>query len=459
MMFMADILASRVQSDAGIWDQVVTFFSFQHVTLVYGAIGAMLLGICCGLLGCFIVLRKMSLLGDSIGHAVLPGICVAFIVMQTKHAAAIFVGAIVAGVLAAWAISSIVKYSRIKADTAIGLVLSGFFGFGIVLLTRIQRMAFGDQSGLDKYMFGDAAALGVNDLKLMAVVTVVVLIIIITFFRYFLTTSFDEAFASSVGMPTRLIQTVLMTLLALAIVVSLQAVGVVLVSAMLIIPAATAYLLTDRLWRMLGLSALLGVGSGLLGLFLSFILHRIPTGPCMVLAASFFFVLAYAFSPKQGVVFKAVRQFRRRRRVQGENLLKTVYGLLDGGETGREFLYRDLAELRNESVGFVRRVAKSLAGLDMAQLTVGGMKLTPSGIDRAAQVIRNHRLWELYLTQEADIADDHVHRDAEDIEHVLGEEMVARLEKMLNYPDRDPHGRLIPQRSGASSAERGAGDG
>ena len=119
----------------------------------------------------------------------------------------------------------------------------------------------------------------------------------------------------------------------------------------------------------------------------------------------------------------------------------------------------DLAELRNESVGFVRRVAKSLVGLDMAQVTVGGMKLTPSGIDRAAQVIRNHRLWELYLTQEADIADDHVHRDAEDIEHVLGEEMVARLDKMLDYPARDPHGRLIPQRVGAWSAEGGAGDG
>jgi len=451
----ADILAARVESDAGFFEQVVTFFSFEHASLIYGAVGSIMLGVCCGLLGCFIVLRKMSLMGDSIGHAVLPGICVAFIVMQTKYAPAIFAGAIVAGVLATWVISSIVKYSRIKADTAIGLVLSGFFGLGIVLLTRIQRMAFGDQSGLDKYMFGDAAALGTGDLRLMAWVTAIVLVIIVMFFRYFLAASFDESFASSIGMPTRLIQITLMTLLALAIVVSLQAVGVVLVSAMLIVPAATAYLLTDRLKWMLVLSALLAVGAGLLGLFLSFVLHRIPTGPCMVLAASFFFVLAYFVSPKQGVVLRAVRQVKRRRRVRGENLLKTAFNLLDGGAAQRELTFDALTEARSENVNFVRRSAKLLVAAKMAELGEHGMALTSAGLQRAQQIVRNHRLWELYLTSEADIAADHVHRDAEDIEHVLGEEIVARLEKMLEHPRHDPHGKVIP--SPAGNADRGGG--
>jgi len=459
MIRSMDILAARVQSDTTFWDQVVTFFSFEHITIVYGAIGAALLGICCGLLGCFIVLRKMSLMGDSIGHSVLPGICVAFIIMQTKSAVAIFAGAIVAGIVATWVISSITKYSRIKADTAIGLVLSGFFGLGIVLLTRIQRMAFGDQSGLDSYMFGDAAAIGIGDLKLMTIVTILVVIIIISFFRYFLATSFDENFASSIGMPTALIQTTLMTLLALAIVISLQAVGVVLVSAMLVIPAATAYLLTDRLEYMLGLSALFGVGAGLLGLFLSFILNRIPTGPCMILAASAFFTLAYLFSPKQGVALRAVRLVKKRCRIQRENLLKTAYNLLNGRRYDHPLTFTELAEARNETVTFVKRIAKLLARVGMATLDDNSLTLTPSGYKRAGQILRNHRLWELYLSEQANIAADHVHRDAEEIEHVLGEEIVARLDKMLDHPQLDPHGHPIPVISGSASAGKEADHG
>lgn len=449
MMRIPDILAARVISDTTFWEQVGTFLSFRHLSLVYGVAGAVLLGICCGLLGSFIVLRRMSLLGDSIGHAVLPGICLAFVITQEKNALAIFAGAIAAGVVATWVISAITRFSRIKSDTAIGLVLSGFFGLGIVLLTRIQRMSFGEQSGLDRYMFGDAAALSPEDLRLMGLVTVVVVLAITLFFRYFLVTSFDEHFAAALGMPVRLIQVALMTLLALAIVIALQAVGVVLVSAMLITPAATAYLLTDRLGRMLALSALFGVLSGFVGMFLSFVLNRIPTGPCMVLAASTWFALAYLFSPKQGVALRTMRQWRRRRRIEGENLLKTAYLLLEGKAPTQPLPIETFAEVRSESPAHVRRVAKALAGADMARLGDRELTLTPSGYERARQVVRNHRLWELYLANEASIAADHVHRDAEEIEHVLGEDIVARLEEMLEHPEHDPHGHPIPRTSGS----------
>lgn len=447
------ILASRATSDATLLEQVATFFSFQHVTLVYGAIGAVLLGVCCGLLGCFIVLRKMSLIGDSIGHAVLPGICVAFVIMRTKSVGAIFLGAVVAGVLATWVIATVPRYSRIKTDTVIGLVLSSFFGLGVVLLTRIQRMSFGDQSGLDKYLFGDAAALGRGDLYLMAIVTAVVVSAIILLFRHFQVTSFDADFASALGMPARAIQLVLMTLLALAIVVALQAVGVVLVSAMLVTPAATAYLLTDRVSRMLVLSAVIGVAAGLGGLFLSFVLNRMPTGPCMVLAASTMFGLAFCFAPRQGVLFRAIRRARQRRRVERENLLKTAYGLLEHDRVDRVVSYLELAAQRSESVPQVQRLARNLAAVDMARPSRGGITLTPRGMERAAQIVRNHRLWELFLTREASIAADHVHRDAEEIEHVLGEEIVAQLEAMLDHPERDPHGSVIPKPA-ASLSER-----
>jgi len=438
------VLASRVSADASLVDQIVTFFSFGHLTLVYGVIGVVLMGISCGVLGSFVMLRGMSLLGDSIGHAVLPGVCLAFVVMQTKNVVAIFVGAVLAGVLAALAIFGITRYSRIKADAAIGLILSGFFGVGVVFLTRIQRMSFGDQSGLDKYMFGDAAALGRSDLQLMAVVTAAVLVVLAAFFRHFQVTTFDEEFAASIGIPARGVHAALMTMLALAIVVALQAVGVVLVSAMLITPAATAYLLTNRLQWTLAVSAAVGVFSGLAGLFLSFVFDRIPTGPCIVLAASTCFALAYLFSPKMGLVPGLITRIRNSRRIQRENLLKAAYGLLNCGPPDREIALADLARARAYESSFVRRVARSLRRVGMATVTDNGMVLSPAGYRRAAQVVRNHRLWELFLTREASLAEDHVHRDAEEIEHVLGEEIVAQLERDLDNPTLDPHGRRIP---------------
>ncbi|MCH9002079.1 MAG: metal ABC transporter permease [Planctomycetes bacterium] len=439
------ILADRISSDTTLLDQLATFFAFEHLTLIYGAIGAVLLGTSCGLLGCFVVLRKMSLLGDSIGHAVLPGICVAFLITQTKSTPTIFLGAVVAGVLATLFISGVTRFSRIKPDTAIGLALSGFFGLGIVLLTRIQRMSFGDQSGLDKYMFGDAAAIGIDDLRLMAAVTVAAILTMILFYRQFLVTAFDETFAATIGIPIRFVQLVLMTLLALAIVTALQAVGVVLVSAMLITPAATAYLLTDRLPWMLVLAAVIGSLSGFCGLFISFMLNGIPTGPCMVLTAAALFTLAFLFSPTHGALIRALGRVRRRRRVQRENLLKTVFALLDNGDSSKALSLSTIAEERGESIAYIGRIAKSLASVGLGTLNPEGLVLTPAGSERAAQVVRNHRLWELYLTQEASVAPDHVHRDAEEIEHVLGEELVRKLQEMLDHPDHDPHGRRIPQ--------------
>ena len=445
------ILAARVQGSSSIWEQLGTFFSFEHVSVIYAVIGAGLLGTCCGLLGAFIVLRRMSLLGDSIGHAVLPGICVAFILMKTKDTAAIFAGAIAAGLIASLSITALTRYSRIKADTAIGLVLSTFFGLGIVLLTRIQRMSFGDQSGLDRYLFGDAAALSRDDLLTMAAVTIAAVAVITIFFRFLLATSFDDLFAASIGMPVRTVQVILMTLLALTIVTAIQAVGVVLVSAMLIIPPSTAYLLTDRLGRMLALSALFGVLSGLVGVVISFLLNRIPTGPCMVLAASAWFTLAYLLSPKQGVILRGVRLYQRRRRVRQENLLKTVWEARGEAGAAQPIGMASLAEIHDEPASHVQRTARMLARSGWARLSGDSLSLTDAGRERARQVVRNHRLWELYLAQQANIAADHVHRDAEDIEHVLGEDIAAKLEAMLE-PEELVHGHPgYPRLAGPAS--------
>jgi manganese/zinc/iron transport system permease protein len=236
-----------------------------------------------------------------------------------------------------------------------------------------------------------------------------------------------------------------MLLLAFAIVSSLQAVGVVLVSAMLVIPAAAAYLLADRLGAMLLLSAIFGLCSGAIGAFFSFVGRNLPTGPFMVLAAAAVFVAALFLGPRHGILTRWWRQRSRSARIQRENTLKTIYHVLEDDEFRREMVsISELAERRRETLEDAVRQLATVRRCDFVTISGDAVSFTPQGWQRACEIVRNHRLWELYLTIAAHIPADHVHEDAEIIEHVLGEETVLKLEKRLNYARRDPHGKLIP---------------
>ncbi len=434
-------------SDNSIGEQAVRFFTFRDPTVRYALIGSILLGITCGLLGSFIVVRKMALVGDALSHAVLPGVALGFLWNTSKDPLAIFLGATVAGLAGAFAVGLIKQTTRLKEDTALGMVLATFFAVGICLMTMIQRLPTGNKSGLDKFLFGQAAAIGPDDLRLMAIVAGFVVLVIFLFYKEFLVTSFDEDFARVTGLPTRLVHYGLMLLLAFAVVIALQAVGVVLVSAMLITPAAAAYLLTDRMNRMLLLAAVFGMLAGVAGSFFSFLGPSLPTGPFMVLGATTVFAGAFLFAPRHGVVTRCWRQRSRAQRVQRENTLKSVYHVLEGREfKGEGVSLLELAERRRETVEAARAQGEKLRRHGLATLHEEGnmIFLTPSGWQQACAIVRNHRLWELYLTNAAQIAADHVHDDAEKIEHVLGEEVVRELERRLNYATKDPHGRPIP---------------
>src|SRR5688572_24366418 len=252
-------------------EQALDFFTFREPAVRFALLGSMLLGITCGLLGSFIVVRKMALVGDALSHAVLPGVAVGFLWNMSKDPVAIFIGATIAGLLGTVVVRLITETTHLKEDTALGLVLATFFAVGICLLTMIQRLPTGNKSGIDKFLFGQAAAMSAGDIKLMAVVTGLSIVAILVFYKEFLVTSFDSGFALSTGFPAQLIHYGLMLLLSFAIVIALQAVGVVLVSAMLITPAAAAYLLTDRMSRMLWLAALFGLLAGAVGSFMSFL--------------------------------------------------------------------------------------------------------------------------------------------------------------------------------------------
>jgi manganese/zinc/iron transport system permease protein len=434
-------------TDTKLLEQAMRFFTFQDPAVRYALIGSMLLGITCGLLGSFIVVRKMALVGDALSHAVLPGVAIGFLWNMSKDPLAIFIGATIAGLLGTVVVRLITQTTHLKDDTALGLVLATFFGVGICLLTMIQRLPTGNKSGINNFLFGQAAAMGPGDIKLMAVVTVLSIVVITVFYKEFLVTSFDSAFASAAGFPAHLIHYGLMLLLAFAIVIALQAVGVVLVSAMLITPAAAAYLLTDRMSRMLCLAAIFGLMAGALGAFLSFLGPKFPTGPFMVLGATAVFTAAFLFGPKHGVVNRWLRQRSRAARIQRENTLKSIFHVLETRQAkGEGVSLRELAERRRETVEEAARQAAELRQHDLATLHEEGnlIFLTPAGWQLACAIVRNHRLWELYLTNAASIAADHVHEDAEKIEHVLGDEVVRELERRLEYATMDPHGRPIP---------------
>lgn len=431
-----------------IFEQALRFFTFSDPSLRYALVGAILLGISCGVLGSFIVVRKMALMGDTLSHAVLPGVAAGFLWSETKDPVAILVGATVVGLLATVLVSLIRQTTKIKEDAALGLVLASFFGVGICMLTRIQKLPNGNQSGIDKFMFGQAAALTQQDVTLMFATTVLTIILIVLFYKGLLAMSFDPAFAVSIGLPVKAIHYMLMALLAFAIVVSLQAVGVVLVSAMLITPAASAYLLTDRMKHMLVLSAIFGMLAGAIGAFLSFLGNNLPTGPFMVIGASVVFVLAYFFAPKHGVLTRWYRHLRRRQRVRMENMLKAMHRVMEDRDFhGEGVSVKELATLRRETLEDITRTVQEMVRNKYVTLGEAGnmVYFTPESFNHACRIVRNHRLWELYLTNEVDYQADHVHEDAEKIEHVLGEEIVRKLERALDYPKTDPHGKKIPE--------------
>jgi manganese/zinc/iron transport system permease protein len=355
-----------------------------------------------------------------------------------------------------------------------GVVFTGFYGLGIVLLkyiqnlqgrenflTRLLRFLFGwagyepravstGQSGLDKFLFGQIVSISETDVAYMAAIAAVAVGAVVVFWRKLAVSSFDADFAFSLGLPVRAIHYLLTALLTVAIVISIQAVGVVLVAAMLVTPAATAYLLTDRLHRMAVLSACFGAAAGVLGAFFSLFGEDLPTGAFMVLAAGMLFAGAFLLSPRHGLLPRLMRLWERRRTTQAENLLRTLYILMEkrgtvGPASDRRFGVHDVAAVRHESSGQVRRLWRLAARRGWVERgSVDPIILTDEGFEEARRVVRNHRLWELFLTQEAHLASDHVHADAEYIEHVLPRDVLRRLEQMLESPKLDPHGQPIP---------------
>ncbi|MFD2999290.1 iron chelate uptake ABC transporter family permease subunit [Pontibacter toksunensis] len=421
------------------------FFSFADANVRYVTIGSVLLASSSAVVGCFTYLRKRALVGDAVAHAVLPGVCLAFMLSGTKNPFVLLIGAFITGWLSLICIDFITSRSRIKEDTAIGLVLSVFFGIGILLLTAIQHSGNAAQSGLDKFLFGKAASLVGEDLIAFSVVAVVLLISTILFYKELTLLCFDQAFARTIGFPVRALELLLTTLTVFAVVVGIQAVGVVLMAAMLITPAAAARFWTDRLPVMLLLAALMGAFSGVAGAFVSYTAPAMPTGPWIVLIISMIAILSFALAPGKGWVARIIRQRRNRALVLEENLLKLLYHL---GEKKQAYAVAHTLQELLEHRAIPEKQAKAglhkLRNQGYVTKSAAGWQLTTQGQRRGQRVVRLHRLWELYLTQYLHLATDHVHEDAETIEHIITPELEQKLMEELSFPVLDPHSARIP---------------
>ncbi|MEM8862165.1 MAG: metal ABC transporter permease [Chloroflexota bacterium] len=373
--------------------EIIEFITsiFTSYTLRNVALGAAIMGSVSGALGAFAMLRKQSLMGDAMSHAALPGIAIIFILTQLKTTLALFLGAFVSAWLGALLVMVVVRYTRIKADSGLGLVLAVFFGFGLALLSWIQRNMGANQAGLDKYLFGRAATLIQEDVITVAIFGAVAIIMVIIFWKEFKLLCFDPDFAATQGFPVRFLDVLLTSLIVLAIVLGLQMVGVVLMAALIVAPAAAARQWTDNMGKMVILSALIGGLSGSLGAIISATARGLSTGPVIVLTASAFAVFSLLLAPNRGLVWEWIRRRRNNRRLAAVRVLEVLHDLSEN-HTNPEHPHPTAtlqATLPSYTVPATLQRLES-EGL-VVQPTAGHWAITQAGVQRTHQLFNDEQ--------------------------------------------------------------------
>jgi manganese/zinc/iron transport system permease protein len=407
-------------------------------------VGAMLLGCAAGMVGSFTLLRKRALMGDALSHATLPGICLAFILatvvgLDGKSLPLLLLGATISGLLGVGAILTMRALTRLKEDTALGAVLSVFFGAGIALLGVIQQMREGHAAGLEAFIYGKTASMGQRDALLIAAAALVCIGVCLLLLKELKLLCFDQAFAGASGFPVLLLDLALMSLVVIVTIVGLQAVGLILMIALLVIPAAAARFWTERLWKMALISGGLGAVGGMLGAGLSALFANLPSGATIVLVCAVFFLVSMVSGSARGVLPRWLRKLRLNRTVHRQHLLRAIYELVEVSSDRAAnqpvprspVLIADLLSKRSWSRNRLEREIRRAQRTGTVEHIGDHVRLTEHGYQEAQRLTRQHRLWELYLIRYADIAPSRVDQDADAIEHVLAPEVVAELESLL----------------------------
>lgn len=362
---------------------------FTDYTLRTVALGAALLGIAAGALGCFALLRRQSLLGDAISHAALPGIALAFLLTGSKSSLVLILGAGAVGWFGSVLIAALTRRTPITYDTSLGILLSVFFGVGLVMLTFIQRMPDANQAGLDSFLFGQAAALMQRDIYVILAIGAIILLLTVAFWKEFKLISFDPDVAETLGLPVRALEHLLTGLFVAAIVIGLQTVGVVLMSALIVAPAAAARQWTNRLGVMVFLAAFFGAVSGISGAVSSSLAPNLPTGPVIVVVVSVIVGASLLFAPNRGFVFRKIREWKSGRSLRVDAVLVDLYTLASQHSSADYPHSEQVLNVMSSMSGTARRTLRLLKTLELARpIDDQRWALTPAGEERARRVIQ-----------------------------------------------------------------------
>ncbi len=407
---------------------------WTHTYFVKAALGGSVVAIACAVLGCYIILRKMAFIGDAMSHALLPGVGIGYLIMNAVvpggfTSGGLLLGALIAAVLTSVSISALSQINRVAEDTAIGIVYTGLFAFGVVIMTRFQQYINID---LNHFFQGDIYGVSWEDMWLSAVVGAVVLGVIVIFYRYFTIVSFDPTMAASLGFPTALIHTILTGMIALVCVAGISMVGVIMIVGLLITPAALAYLLTDRLPRMMVIAACVGVLSVISGLYFSEWINASGGGAIMFMGF-LLFLLGLCLAPRYGLLAGWLRRRNLVPQSDIEDLLKAGYEQRKVGtlQIPQARIKRALRKLQKD--GLAEGVSADAVIL-----------LSERGRTEAAHIERSHQLWEGRLVR-GGMSPTAAHHAAERLEHLHDSHVLASFNDELDNPSRDAHGKSIAQ--------------
>ena len=399
-------------------------------------LGTMLLGLAAGMVGSFTLLRRRALMGDALSHATLPGVGLAFLIapslgLAEKSLPVLLTGAALSGIAGVVAILYVRNLTRLKEDAALGIVLSVFFGAGIAILS-IAQQSVGHSAGLESFIYGKPASMIESDRLLIGCSGVLTLLIMGVLFKELTLLCFDEGFAASRGYPVLLLDLVLMGLVVIVTIIGLQAVGLVLMIALLVIPAAASRFWTRSLKQMILISAGIGGAGGFVGAAMSALFRNLPAGAMIVLVCSSLFFISMMFGTERGLVVRSLRRRDLNRSVDHQHLLRGLFELQESRGTKVGIPFSELLALRSWSS---HRLLKEIERCRRRGLVFRdsdqNLSLTSSGVVEASRLVHEHRLWELYLITHADIAPGRVDQSADAIEHVLEPELIAQLEELL----------------------------
>ena len=429
------------------------FSAYDVTTLLWMTLVGVICNAACALIGCYLVLRRLSLLGDAISHAVLPGVVIGFLVSGKVVGAPILLGALGIGILTTFLIHTLSRYGRVSEDASIGAVFTSLFALGVILLTIFAKHIDLDVGCV---LYGEIEMAAIDRTKLPVVgwevplalrslvpALIATLVFVVVLWKELKISSFDPELATSIGYSASLIHYLLMGMVAAVTVAALESVGAILVVAMLVVPAATAHLLTDRVGSMLICAVVVGALAAFIGSLGAVVVNTSGAGMIAV-AAGVLFALAVFFAPRHGLVSKTYHNLALAVRIAGEDIVGRLYREEERvvGPAGLTLQECQAASGRGLASWFA--IPRLRHRGEIQQTADGRVVLTLRGRQLAQALVRSHRLWEAYLVEHFELPLDHLHESASRVEHFIGPDLQEELSEALNRPERDPHGQPIP---------------